>query len=232
MQAIILAAGAGTRLRGVAPIKPLAIVGGKPLVQHALEGLSKAGATETIVVLGYEHATVAAVLVGLDVPCRVRTVVNDNWDAPNGLSVLAAAPFVAGRALLTMCDHLADPALYAAVAASPQGTTLGIDRRIGHPWVDEDDVTRVATKGSRITAIGKALPVYDAYDTGVFNLGPGLFEALRASARPSLSDGMTRLAAAGTAFAVDTGELAWLDVDDDRAFEIAETWRAVASEPA
>ncbi len=222
MQAIVLAAGAGTRLRAAAPVKPLAQVAGKPLLAHVVERLAEAGVTETIVVVGYEAQRVRAALDGY----AIRFVDNPDWEQPNGVSVLAAAPFVTGRALLTMSDHLTDPALYAKVAEARQGdrTVLGIDRRLNHPWVDEDDVTRVATDGDRIVDIGKLIATYDCYDTGVFSIAPPLFDALRAAPNPSLSDGMRALAASGQAAVVDVSGFGWLDVDDPRALAIAEDW--------
>lgn len=228
MQAVVLAAGTGTRLRDVAAVKPLAEVAGRPLVVHVIERLAAAGAQEVIVVVGYEGARVQEALSAFSLPCRVTFAVNADWQAPNGVSLLAAAPLLRGAALLTMSDHLVDPALYAHVWAARRtdGAVLGIDRRLGHPWVDADDVTRVATEGEHIVAIGKLMPVYDAYDTGVFAIGPAFIDALRAAARPSLSDGMASLAAQGRAYAVDCGHLSWLDVDDPRAFQIAAQWLA------
>ena len=41
--AVILAAGAGTRLRMAAESKPLCVVAGKTLLDHALERLAEAG---------------------------------------------------------------------------------------------------------------------------------------------------------------------------------------------
>lgn len=226
MQAVILAAGAGSRLRSVAPVKPLALVAGRPLIAHVIDGLCAAGVDEVIVVLGYESGRIEAALGTLDAAVPIRTVVNPDWQAPNGVSVLAAAPLVRGPALLTMSDHLAEPRLYCRVAAAARAgmTVLGIDRRLGHPWVDEDDVTKVATSGEAITAIGKTLSRYDAYDTGVFRIETGLFDMLRKQARPSLSDGMRALADAQRAGVVDVSDCAWLDVDDARAFAIAEQW--------
>lgn len=229
MQAVILAAGTGTRLRGISPIKPLARIADRPLIAHVLDRLSAAGIDEAIVVLGYQATSVASVLDEMETRCRIRTVINRNWDAPNGVSVLAAAPDIRERALLVMCDHLVEPALYrrVATAMTPTGATLlGIDRRLGHPWVDEEDVTRVATEGERILAIGKLIPNFDAYDTGVFNVGRSLFETLAMLPRPSLSDGMQLLADRGLAIAVDCSSASWLDVDDPRAFRIAEDWIA------
>jgi choline kinase len=224
-QAIILAAGLGSRLRSAAPSKPLAEVGGRTLLAHALTGLTRAGVGEIVVVLGYEADRVAAHIAEVGDVAPVRIVRNPDWTAPNGVSVLAAAPAIRGPALLTMCDHLVEPDLYRRVAqAARPGLVLGVDRRIGHPWVDEDDVTRVATRDGEIVAIGKHLPVYDCYDTGVFTIDSRLFGALATLESPSLSAGVAQLAGEGAAGVVDTGDLGWLDVDDPRALAIAEDW--------
>lgn len=223
MQAVILAAGAGTRLRSASPIKPLTLLGGRPLLMHLLDRLAAAGVVEAIVVVGYEGEAIRAALAGPQ-PVRVTMVDNPDWTAPNGLSLRAAAPHLADRALLVMADHLVSPALYRRVANSDLGAAalaLGIDRRLGHAWVDEADVTRVATRGAHIVAIGKNIAVYDAYDTGVFLITPALVEAL-AGDTPSLSDGVGVLARAGRALAVDCSGDPWLDIDDPRALALAE----------
>jgi 1L-myo-inositol 1-phosphate cytidylyltransferase len=225
-QAVVLAAGMGTRLRSVAEAKPLAMVAGRSLIAHALAGLTEAGVGEIIVVLGYEGDRVAAHLAGITGTAPVRHVHNPDWQAPNGVSVLASAAAIRGRALLTMCDHLVDPALYARVgAAAREGLVLGVDRRIGHPWVDEEDVTRVETVGDAIVGIGKLIPRYDAYDTGVFAIDSSLFDALSVLSKPSVSAGVADLAGRGSAWAVDIGDLGWLDVDDPRALAIAQDWK-------
>lgn len=54
MNAILLAAGLGTRLKPLTNSKPKALValGKKPLIEHVFESLEKAGVTETTVVTG------------------------------------------------------------------------------------------------------------------------------------------------------------------------------------
>jgi choline kinase len=81
----------------------------------------------------------------------------------------------------------------------------------------------VRTDGGAIRGIGKGLAVYDAYDTGLFLIGPSLVQALETCGRPSLSDGVAALARRGLARAVDVGDAPWLDVDDARALAIART---------
>lgn len=227
--AILLAAGEGSRLRPAAPFKPLCPVAGRPLVAHALHGLAQAGLARAIVVLGYGANAIEAYLAANDWPLAFETVRVADYRKPNGSSLLAAEPLLAsGEAVLAMCDHLVDPALYRrlAQAGAGQGARLGIDRRLGHDWVDPDDVTCVRTQGEAIVAIGKGLEPHDCYDTGVFAIGPALFAALRTLDAPSLTEGMRVLAAQESALTVDCSDLAWLDVDDAPALAKAEAWRA------
>ena len=198
-----------------------------PLIDHALHRLVEAGLSRAVVTLGYGADAIAAHLAAGDWPLAVETVTVADWDAPNGVSLLAAASRLGGAgALLVMCDHLVDPALYALVRAAGVGAglTLGVDRRLDHPWVDPDDVTRVRTAGDRIVAIGKGLAHYDAFDTGVFAIAPAFVAVLAALDRPAISDGVRALAARGAAGVVETGTLGWIDVDDAAARAQAQAW--------
>ena len=226
--AVLLAAGEGSRLRGSAASKPLCPVAGRPLIDHALTGLAEAGISRAVVVLGYRADAIEAHLAARAWPLAVETVRTPDHRQPNGVSVLAARPALAGAdALLAMCDHLAAPALYARVrrAGAGAGLTLGIDRRLGHPWVDPLDVTAVRTDGDRIVAIGKGLAPHDAYDTGVFAIGQALMEALATLPSPQLTEGVRLLAADARAGVVDCSDLDWIDVDDAPALAKAEAWR-------
>jgi len=227
--AILLAAGEGSRLRSAAQLKPLCSVAGRSLLGHAVSGLADAGMKRVVVVIGYGAAEIAAHIEAHSWPIAVETVKTDDYRKPNGTSVLAAEPLVGNEeALLAMCDHLVEPDLYrcVALAVASGGARLGVDRRIGSGWVDLEDVTRVRTVGERIVDIGKGIDPYDCFDTGVFAIGPALFEALRRLESPSLTEGMRALAADGAALAVDCGELSWIDVDDESALEKAECWAA------
>ena len=227
--AILLAAGEGSRLRPAAPLKPLCTVAGRPLLAHALSGLADAGLTRAVVVLGYGADEIAAHIAARSWPLAVETVLNEDYRSPNGTSVLAAEPLVgADEALLAMCDHLVEPALYGLVAqaGASSGARLAVDRRIDSDWVDIEDVTRVQTAGDQVIAIGKGLVPFDCFDTGVFAIGRSLFTALRTLESPSLTEGMRVLARAGNALTIDCGDLCWIDVDDQAALDKAERWAA------
>lgn len=228
--AVILAAGAGTRLRTAAESKPLCMVAGKTLLDHALERLATAGIARAIVVTGYRAEVIEDHIAGRDWPLAVETVRTPDWQLPNGVSALAAAgPLAGASTLLAMCDHLVEPALYARMAAagSSEGLRLGIDRRLGHPWVDPEDVTFVATEGARIVAIGKGMAEHDCYDTGVFAVGQPFFDALAALEAPSITEAVRALAAQGAAEVVDCSDLTWIDVDDPKALAAAEGWASL-----
>ncbi len=231
MQAIILAAGMGTRLRSVSPSKPLTLIAGRPLIHRILDNLASAGISRPLVITGYRGDEVGAAVAAWAGPDgqRAESLHNPAWDQPNGVSVLAAATQLEAQSLLIMADHLASPGVYRTVAASGSpaaGLVLGIDRRMGHPWADESDVTRVATRNGRITAIGKTICTYDAHDCGVFLITAELMAALAPLRAPGLSDGVRMLAGHGRAHVVDISAHDWIDIDDPRALAFAERWVA------
>ncbi|MFQ3665189.1 MAG: NTP transferase domain-containing protein [Sphingomonadaceae bacterium] len=221
MSAIILAAGHGSRLRSVAPVKPLVSVRGRPLILHAVDVLAGAGVQTIRVVVGHGAGDVAAALAGL---AGVETILSPAWaTTPNGSSLLAARDAIRADTVLMMGDHLVSPVLLERLLAAPAAPLLlAVDRRLGHPAVDEADVTKVRTADGRICGIGKDLLVYDAYDTGVFRITPELADALASLPSPGLSDGVRMLARRGRAYAVDVGNAPWLDIDDPRALALAE----------
>jgi 1L-myo-inositol 1-phosphate cytidylyltransferase len=227
MQCLIIAAGQGTRLRSLAPSKPLAEVAGKPLIQHIIERAREGGATSFVVVTGYSPEPLEAFLQTLGPDIEI--VRNPDWEKPNGISVAAAAPALAEDFLLMMSDHLFDPAMLRDLveAPRPDGLLLSTDRDVASPLIDLDDATKVVVgEDGRIVRLGKTLGQYNAVDTGLFRAGPALIaaisESVEAGGQGSLSEGVQRLADQGRAFAIDNRGLWWLDVDDPRAHALAE----------
>ncbi len=242
MKALIVAAGQGVRLRGVAASKPLAPVDGVALIERVMAGAAQAGVDGFVVATGYEGEALARALqhisarLGVSVTC----VFNPDWRGANGVSVLAAAAELPGPFLLLMADHLFDPSILAELMAQAEpvdGVVLAVDRRLDNRLVDLEDVTRVqTTSGGAIARIGKLISTYDAFDTGLFRAGPALIEALAADMAGggpgSISAGMQRLADADRAWSFDVGDRFWIDVDDAAALEKAERYLALAASPA
>lgn len=236
MDALIIAAGFGSRLRELGDSKPLTPICGVPLIELGVRQAMAAGVRRVVVATGHEAERLEAFLAGLAersgveiVPARV-----DDWSKPNGFSVMAGARRISGDYLLLMSDHIFVAAILRRLAmqgGSDRGVTLAIDRRVESELVDPDDATWVQTGADGfIRAIGKTIAPYDAVDCGAFLATPELAEAIAGAIADgksgSLSDGMQRLADAGRAATMDIGndplEAWWLDVDDPRAHALAE----------
>ena len=230
MNCLIIAAGTGGRLRDIGPTKPLVRVGGVPLLEHVIARARSAGVDRFFVVSGYRGEEVRKFL---DRYCAQEAldlvhIVNESWQRANGVSVLQAKPHLEGPFLLTMCDHLVDPEILRALKSKPvepDTVTLAVDFNITDPINDLEDVTRVKCANGRIERIGKGLPEYNAFDTGVFLCTPILFEALEASQAAgddSLSGAMNVLARQDKARTFDIEGRLWIDIDDPAYLRKAE----------
>ena len=236
MDALIIAAGYGTRLREIADSKPLAPIAGVPLLELGVRQACAAGVERVVVVTGHHAVEIEKFLPTLAARVGIPVVSERvlHWSTPNGHSVMAGAARIAKMGgsdyLLLMADHLFEaPILERLVreGTTSRGVTLAIDRRTDGPSIDPADATWVRTDADgRIEAIGKTITPYDAVDCGAFLATPELARAIGAAiseGKPgSLSDGMQRLADAGRAATMDIGEAWWLDIDDPRAHALAE----------
>ena len=236
MDALIIAAGYGNRIREISDSKPLTPIAGVPLLELSVRQARAAGVERVVVVTGHQAVEIEKFLPTLSARVGIPVVSERvlHWSTPNGYSVMAGAARIAkmggGDYLLMMADHIFESGILDRLAkqgTKSRGVTLAIDRRTDGPLIDADDATWVKTDSDgRIEAIGKTLTDYDAVDCGAFLATPELAQAIQAAITAgksgSLSDGMQRIADAGRAATMDIGEAWWLDVDDPRAHAIAE----------
>lgn len=232
MNCVILAAGLGTRLRGVSDSKPLTPVVGVPLIEHVIRRATAGGAERFVVVTGYLADRLEPFLVGLGarLGLQISFARAEDWTRPNGFSVLAGSAGIEGDYLLLMSDHLFDPEIAGRLIAAPNpaaDVVLAVDRHVDGELVDPADATKVeVAPDGKIVRIGKELERYNAIDTGLFRAGPGLAVAIHADIAAggsgSLSAGVQRLADAGRARTVEVNGARWIDVDDARMLALAE----------
>lgn len=225
---VILAAGLGSRLADGRPVpKPLREVASVPLIVRVIRALENAGTGEIGIVIGHLGDQLRSGLSDYEHRAKLSFLPNEEYEKPNGTSVLKARDFVTGPTLLVMSDHLWSPRLLSSVVSYPVGereSVLGVDYRIDTCF-DLDDATKVQVRGDRIRDIGKTLDDYNALDTGVFVITPAFMEALDAVNGPagcSLSQGVASLAAEGRMKAADVGDATWIDVDTPEAHAEAE----------
>ena len=154
MQAIILAAGRGSRMRERTAHCPKGLLelAGKPLLRWQMEALHQAGATDILVVCGYlEHMLRPEALPWAG---AFRTAVNPRWQESNMLRTLYCADtfareaFAHGacRVVVSYSDIVYHPDHVRALAACPHDLAITCDedwedlwrRRFGDPLLDAE----------------------------------------------------------------------------------------------
>ncbi|HXK33850.1 MAG TPA: sugar phosphate nucleotidyltransferase [Dehalococcoidia bacterium] len=219
MQAVILAAGDGGRLRPLTrhTPKPLIEVNGKPIIGHVLDALSASDVRDAVIVLGYRGEQVRAALEATHARgMRLRFVENESFMLGNARSIWAARAAVDGPFLLMMSDHLVEPAMIRQLADGADGMCrLAVER------ADRDDArageaTLAHVQDGMVVDLGKGIDVWNALDTGTFWCTPRVFDAMT----PEMRDGeagavFATLARRGELAAVDVTGRLWCDVDTE-----------------
>ena len=230
-ECLILAAGNGRRLtslsRGLP--KPLVRIHGQPLLEHVIVGAHEAGIKRFVIVVGYGADTMRDWFVHQSLEgISVTLVENSEYHKDNGVSVLKARDYLNGPFLLLMADHVfeADTARALLNQRLRKGEViLAVDSKLDNIF-DLEDVTKLRREGDHIVTIGKEIPEYDAYDTGMFLCSPELFDALESAQKNgncSLSDGMRILGQERRLRGFDIGDALWQDVDTPEALTYAES---------
>lgn len=122
MQAVILAAGMGTRLKPLTDTQPkcLTEVGGMPLLVNALRQLEAAGVEETILVTGYLEQRVRECAGERLGKMKISYIHNPDYARTNNVySLFLAAAQVRGAFLLVECDLFFGADALEALLAAP-----------------------------------------------------------------------------------------------------------------
>jgi choline kinase len=222
VQAVLLAAGLGSRLGTLTQQIPKALitVGGQPLLAYAVAFARAAGARDLTVVGGFGFDQVAAEIARLGL--TVRLVENSAFRDGNLISLTAARPFVedADEFLLMNVDHIYRPAIAALAAAPADDVTAFVDTdRV----LAADDMKVERDDAGRVRRISKALERWDAGYVGMTKVPRAaaarywrtVDAALAAEGRAiHVERVLARLADAGTPPACrDISGHGWLEVD-------------------
>ncbi len=159
MQAIILAAGTGSRLKDLTETLPKALieVGGQALLTYALEFAKLVGCTERIVVVGAYGDKVIALLERLALP-NVKWVRNTDYLLGNLYSLGAARSSAKDSFLLMNTDHVYDRRIAQRVQEQAKDLIgfCDTDRQLG-----ADDMKVALDDEGRIQSISKQLSEFD-----------------------------------------------------------------------
>jgi len=222
MEAVVLAAGRGRRLKPLTDDvpKPLIFFKGKPLIEQVCDTIFQCGVERIIVVVGYKGEQLEKHLSHLD---HVDIVFNPDWRKGNATSLLIAEPYIeSSHFVLSMADHLYPAELLKGALESYTGQPTLIIDRTPDQLCDIADATKVKIGlGNRVLQLGKNLDVWDAVDVGVFILPKTIFQRLDRDSK-ELSTLMNSLIMDNSLIAYDGSGANWVDLDSIRDLNHAE----------
>lgn len=228
--AVILAAGAGTRVSKITEQRPKCLMdlGGKPIIEYILTSLNLAGIKRVTMVTGFKAPIIKRALGdGRRYGLRISYVKNTRWREPNGLSLYSARSALKGEPsfLTLMSDHILPPQAIERVRKSGSSRCiLAIDSNLDNVY-DLQDATKVRLENGRPEAIGKKLHTYSAVDCGLFRFDERVFAALDCAFRRglhSLTAGVKELIRNDDLDVVPIGKRAfWIDIDTPRNYRYA-----------
>jgi len=182
-KAVILAAGRGTRLEsrtGGLP-KPMIEIGGRPMIEHVLDRLRRAGIEAARIVTGWRAEAIERYLPGYPMEISFRR--QEPLDGTATAALLARDFIGPGEGfLLTYGDILADPDDYRAMAAmldgDPDADAVVAVQRVDDPWQG----AAVYERDGRLTAIVEKPPPGASTtpwnSAGIYAFRPGVFDEM------------------------------------------------------
>ncbi|MCD6530029.1 nucleotidyltransferase family protein [Candidatus Bathyarchaeota archaeon] len=234
MKAAILAAGRGERLSPLTDHKPkpLLKILNTPIIQYTIGVLKHVGIQRCIVITGYKAQSIKSFLGdGSRFGVEIQYSYNPEYPKGNAVSLRTAEPLLEGEDLflLIMADHLVHRSIVeAALRDINRAPLLCVDREPRYPPQIKDATKVLVNPENFIVDIGKALPSWNAVDTGVFLLNEKIFQAIDYEAEREnypleLSGCIKRMISAGTPlWACDVSGSLWLDIDTRADLEFAE----------
>ena len=222
MNAVLLAAGLGSRLGSLTRELPKALipVGGKPLLAHALKFAGKLRPARIVVVGGFCFPLVKRALAEFREDLPIELVENTRFRDGNLVSLLTARPRIDEGFLVMNVDHIYRPAIVRVVVPEVDRVTAFIDtdRNLG-----DDDMKVERGADGRVVAIAKTLTKFDCGYVGMTRVPSAMLgrywdEADRALAEEGRAIHVERILArlAKTADAPACRDISghgWLEVD-------------------
>jgi len=226
VDAVVLAAGYGSRLSIDNLPKPLTPLDGAPLIEWVLGALENQNdpIRHVVVVTGHRCKELISHLAVIqeNYEFEIVPVINHQFRRGNGSSLCAAERYIgAGPFLLLMGDHIVEPAIIEAALCSRNrdnaDVALCIDRTPLFSNREHDLPTKVfQDDNSLIIDIGKRIRRWNCIDTGIFLMRRNIFNSLYSLGMEKLTvtAGVKNLIhTRKPVIGVDVSGMFWSDVD-------------------
>ena len=170
MKVLILAAGRGERLRPYTAHtpKPLLTVGGRPLIEHIIAGLTRAGFSEFVINLAHLGEQIQSRLGdGSRLGANIAYSLEGNEALETGGGIHRALPLLGTAPFMVVNGDVATDFPYGSLKNCPQGLAhlVLVDNPAHHPQGD------FALQGGKLDSLGE--PKYTFSGIGVYR--PELF---------------------------------------------------------
>lgn len=134
MEALIIAAGVGRRLKELSKDEPKPVINllGLSLIERVILTTKQAGVDEFIIVIGYRGDKIKSKIgTGEKYNVKIDYVQNNEWQKGNGISVLKAKKFLKDNFVLLMADHIFDVRILKALIKQDirKSVLLAVDRK-------------------------------------------------------------------------------------------------------
>ncbi|ABQ47388.1 MULTISPECIES: sugar phosphate nucleotidyltransferase [Thermotoga] len=168
-EAVVLASGAGKRLRSVTGDVPKVFYrfDGCELVKYPMISLMKNGVERFVLVVSEGYRDLGEKVLN-DLGVEGIVVENKKVELGNAYSFFLSEPYVESEKFFLSCgDSLFPPeALKSAFSEDEFHIKLGVSKR--SDLIDPEEASKVLVNEDRIVKIGKRIDEYNYFDTGVF----------------------------------------------------------------
>jgi len=219
-EAIILAAGYGTRIRDIAKDtpKPLLKVFNIPLIVYPIANFLSAGVEKFYIVANpHNYKAIKEFISKTNI--NAEFIVNKDPERGNGLSLILAMEHVNSKNFyLSMSDHIHSPKIIEKFSGYHGDVDIIVGADSNPTYINVDEATKILVVNGEVVDIGKHLNRYTHVDIGLFVMSKELYETFRRYSEKYYDVPLSKLIkySVGEGFkvvALDVQGSPWIDID-------------------
>lgn len=230
MKLVIIAAGRGSRISSISKGLPkiLIEVFNKTLLELIIQNSITVGISDIVIVTGHNSNIIHDFISNNKFDINIELAYNDDWDLPNGISVLASKNNIPQNHdfMISMSDHFYNDDLLLKIKNSDLTNitvNVGADYKTDSIHDPDDAMKLIIDRNSNsISQMSKDLIKYNAVDCGIFKCKYEFFSILQEakdSGKYSLSDACNILINHQDLGGVDIEDSIWIDIDTPEALD-------------